>query len=85
IYKSKISLRVYPKDSEAEGEIYLDDGDSLEFNDGDYEIVKIQAEEKAGDTWYFNIIREGKKKKYIELGDITIIGEEKLNYLVFEK
>ncbi len=85
IYKSKISLRVYPKDSEAEGEIYLDDGDSLEFNNGDYEIVKIQAEEKAGETWYFNISREGKKKKYIEIGEITIMGEEKLNYLVFEK
>ncbi|MCK5141324.1 MAG: DUF5110 domain-containing protein, partial [Candidatus Heimdallarchaeota archaeon] len=85
IYKSKISLRVYPKDLEAEGEIYLDDGDSLEFNNGDYEIVKIQAEEKTGDTWYFNISREGKKKKYIEIGEITIIGEEKLNYLVFEK
>lgn len=85
IYKSKISLRVYPKDSEAEGEIYLDDGDSLEFNNGDYEIVKIQGEKKAGDTWYFEINREGKKKKYVEIGEIDIMGEEKSNYLVFEK
>ncbi len=85
IYKSKISLRVYPKDSEAEGEIYLDDGDSLDFNNGDYEIVNIQGEKKTGDTWYFTIKREGKKKKYVELGEIDIMGEEKSNYLVFEK
>ena len=89
IYNSKISLRVYPTvsptDSIAEGEIYLDDGDSLEFSKGDYEIVKIQGEKKAKDTWYFKISREGKKRKYIELGEITIFGEEKSNYLVFEK
>ena len=89
IYNSKISLRVYPTvsptDSTAEGEIYLDDGDSLEFSKGDYEIVKIQGEKKTKDTWYFKINREGKKRKYIELGEITIFGEEKSNYLVFEK
>lgn len=85
IFKSKISLRVYPSDSEAEGEFYLDDGESLEFTKGDYEIVKVQGERKTGGTWYFNISREGKKKKYIDIGDITIFGEEKSNYLVFEK
>ncbi len=85
IIDSKISLRVYPMDSNAEGEIYLDDGDSLEFKKGDYELVKIEGEKKARDTWYFNITREGKKKKYIEIGEISIFGVEKENYLVFEK
>ncbi len=85
LYKSTISLRVYPSDSKAEGEFYLDDGETLEFTKGDYEIVKIQGERKTGGTWYFNISREGKKKKFIEIGEITIFGEEKSNYLVFEK
>ncbi|MBY9001886.1 MAG: hypothetical protein KGD64_13285, partial [Candidatus Heimdallarchaeota archaeon] len=67
------------------GEFYLDDGDSLEFNHGDYEIVKINGEKKTGDTWYFNITRDSKKKKYVDLGEITIMGEEKSSYLVFEK
>ncbi len=85
ILDSKISLRVYPSDSKAEGEIYLDDGDSLEFVKGDFEIVKIEGEKKERDTWYFNITREGRKKKFVEIGEITIFGEEKENYLVFEK
>ena len=85
IKDSKISLRIYPKNSEAKGEIYLDDGETLNYEKGDFEIVRIEAEKKARDTWYINITREGKKKEYIEIGEITILGEEKSNYLVFEK
>ncbi|MHA2357467.1 MAG: glycoside hydrolase family 31 protein [Candidatus Heimdallarchaeaceae archaeon] len=85
IYTNKISLRVYPDGSNAKGFIYLDDGNSLNFEKGDYEIVHIDGEVKASDTWYFNIHREGKKKKYIELGEFRIMGEEKSNYLVFER
>lgn len=85
IKDSKISLRIYPKDSEAKGEIYLDDGETLNYEKGEFELIKIEVEKKARDTWYVNISREGKKKKYIEIGEITILGEEKSNYLVFEK
>ena len=85
IYEKKISLRVYPDDTIAKGSIYLDDGQSLGFEQGDYEMVHIDGEVKARETWYFNISREGKKKKYIELGEIRIMGEEKSNYLVFER
>ena len=85
IVKSKISLRIYPKDSEAKGEIYLDDGETHNYKDGEYEHVKIEAEKKAKDTWYINITREGKRKEFIEIGEVTILGEEKSNYLVFEK
>ena len=85
IKDAKISLRVYPKDTEAKADIYLDDGDTLDFEKGDYEVAHITAERRARGTWYINISREGKKKKFIEIGDITILGEEKSNYLLFEK
>ncbi|MHA1408669.1 MAG: DUF5110 domain-containing protein, partial [Candidatus Heimdallarchaeaceae archaeon] len=85
IYKTKISLRVYPKDNESQGEIYLDDGISLDYEQGDFERVRIVGEKKARGTWYFNIEREGKKKKYIQIGNIQVFGEEKSNYLIFEK
>ncbi|MHA1668839.1 MAG: glycoside hydrolase family 31 protein [Candidatus Heimdallarchaeaceae archaeon] len=85
IYKTKINLRVYPKNNESQGEIYLDDGISLDYEEGDFERARIVGEKKARGTWYFNIEREGKKKKYIQIGDIQVFGEEKSNYLIFEK
>ena len=85
INDTKISLRVYPKGSEAQSDIYLDNGDTLDYEQGDYEIVHVKAEKRAQDTWYITIKREGKKKKFIEIGEITIFGEEKSNYLLFEK
>ena len=85
IIGSKMSLRIYPCDSEAKTKIYMDDGESLDYKDGDFEIAEIHASKKAQDTWYVNIKRDGKKKKYITIGNVKIMGEEKSNYLVFEK
>ena len=85
IQATEISLRIYPKDSEAKVAIYLDDGETLNFENGDYEIAHVEAERRAQDTWYIHVIREGKKKKFIEIGEISIFGEEKSNYLLFEK
>jgi alpha-glucosidase (family GH31 glycosyl hydrolase) len=85
IKDSKISLRIYPKEAEAKADVYLDDGETLNFKKGEFEIAHIEAEKRGKDTWYVNIEREGKKKQYIEIGDITIFGVEKSNYLLFEK
>lgn len=81
----KISLRIYPKDSEAHADVYLDDGDSLAYEKGEFEIAHIEAEKRGKDTWYVTVKREGLKKQFIEFGEITIFGEEKSNYLLFEK
>lgn len=85
IFDTEISLRVYPYESTANSEIYLDDGDTLNYLNDDYEIAKIEVFKKSQDTWYVNVKREGKKKKYIKIRDVKILGEEKANYLVFEK
>lgn len=84
IKETKISLRIYPKNSEAQADIYLDDGETLDFEHGEYEIAHIEAERRQ-DTWIVNVKREGKKKKFIQIGEIKILGEEKSNYLLFEK
>ena len=85
IFESEISLRVYPCDSEANALVYLDDGESLNYLGDEFEIAEIEASKKAQDMWYINIKREGKKKEFIKIGDVKILGEEKSNYLIFEK
>lgn len=85
IKTQKISLHVYPKETEAQADIYLDDGETFNFEKGDYEIAHIEAEKRGHDTWYINVKREGKSKQYIDIGEIIIFGEEKSNYLLFEK
>ncbi len=85
IKNQKISLHVYPRETEAQADIYLDDGETFNFEKGDYEIAHIEAEKRGHDTWYINVKREGKTKQYIDIGEIIIFGEEKSNYLLFEK
>ena len=79
----KVSFLIFSR-STAEGTVYLDDGDTLGYLDGDYEIVTISAK-KRGRTWNVHISREGQKRKYIEIGAIDIVGQDQDNYIIFEK
>ncbi len=85
MFDTEFSLRIYPCNSEANTTLYFDDGETLGYMKNDFEIAEIEATKKAQDMWYINIKREGRKKNYIKIGDVRILGEEKSNYLVFEK
>ncbi len=83
IYKNKVSFLIFSR-STAEGTVYLDDGDTFGYLDGDYELVTISAK-KRGRTWNVHISREGQKRKYIKIGAIDIVGQDQDNYIIFEK
>ena len=72
IFNSPVTLRLYGE-TECTGEIYLDDGFSLDYQNEDYELVSIVAK-KQNHSWGFKFTYFGKKKKYISIGDVEQIG-----------
>lgn len=85
LYNEKIDLLLAPKENQAEGQIYLDDGATLEYKKGDYEVVTVSAKKEKDGNWYITITREGKANKYVKIDKITFVNEKHANYVIFEK
>ncbi len=81
---SEIDLLIVGKNY-AEGEIYLDDGQSKAFEKGEYEYIKIKAQKQNANTWHIKLEREGKKKQFVNIGKLNFLGKDKVNYIIFDK
>jgi len=83
VYKSKIDFYIYPDNNNcARGLVYLDDGKSLNYKDGDYELLEVKASDN-NKKWVITIKRSG-KGKYINMGRIIINGDANMAYKIVE-
>ncbi len=83
ISSSNINLVIYDH-KKATGEIYLDDGWTMGYKNGDFERVNINANINDTGVWYVEIKREGRKKQYIIIENIIEINKKEPSYAIFE-
>ncbi len=79
---SPITLLIFPA-NDMKGEIYLDDGRSLEYQEGEYEKITITGK-KEEDCITLTLNHEGRKNKFIKIKEYKIATNDKFKLELIE-
>ena len=72
-------------EKEAKGEVYLDDGYTMNYEKEDFEIARFEAKLQEKESWNIYLSREGKKKKYINVENVKQVGHRTIGFAIFEE